>query len=207
LLLLAFEFTVAQRIAQRCDYSKLWLLLSFMTLKKKQFSDNEVPLFNNAVLYKRCKFWQMCMWLGNEKNYARFSLRKRNRDTAIDKAKKYYHELMAQQLAGKMYFSKTAKQDIEEYLKQREDVEAELIVKGRYRTIKTHSEHWLNYIGRNTMLKEMVRTDCENYLYSRTKAKRNLNVSHTTVDNEQGSINAIMAWSQRRNETISLCLN
>jgi hypothetical protein len=123
------------------------------------------------------------MWLGNEKKYARFSLRKRNRDTAIDKAKKYYHELMAQQLAGKMYFSKTAKQDIEEYLKQREDVEAELIVKGRYTTIKTHSEHWLNYIGRNTKLEEMVRTDCENYLHSRTKAKRNLNVSHTTVDN------------------------
>ncbi len=38
------------------------------------------------------------MWLGKEKKYARFSLRTRNRDTAIDKAKKKYHELMA--LAG-----------------------------------------------------------------------------------------------------------
>ena len=58
---------------------------------------------------------------------------------------------MAQQLSGKPYFSKTAKQGVEEYLKQRaKDVEAELIVKGRYGTIKTHLEHWLNYIGRDT---------------------------------------------------------
>ena len=51
-------------------------------------------------MYKRGEYWQMRMWLGKEKKYARFSLRTRNRDTAIDKAKKYYHELMAQQLAG-----------------------------------------------------------------------------------------------------------
>ena len=30
----------------------------------------------------------MRMWLAKEKKYGRFSLRKRNRDTAIDKAKK-----------------------------------------------------------------------------------------------------------------------
>jgi hypothetical protein len=35
-----------------------------MTLKKKQFSDDEIPLFDNAVLYKRGEFWQMRMWLG-----------------------------------------------------------------------------------------------------------------------------------------------
>lgn len=88
----------------------------------------------------------MRMWLGKEKKYARFSLRTRNRDTAIHKAKKYYHELMAQQLAGKTYFSKTTKQGVEEYLKQRAlDVEAELIVKGGYGTIKTHLEHWLEF--------------------------------------------------------------
>ena len=142
------------------------------------------------------------MWLGKEKKYARFSLRTRNRDTAIDKAKKYYHELMAQQLAGKTYFSKTTKQGVEEYLKQRAlDVEAELIVKGRYGTIKTHLEHWLDFIGRDTKLKELERTDCENYLHSRTKTKKKINVSQTTVANEQSTINAMLSWLYRRNET------
>ena len=59
----------------------------------------------------------MRMWLAKKKNYARFSLRTRNRDTAEAKAKKYYHELMAQQLAGKTYFSMTSKQGVEEYVK------------------------------------------------------------------------------------------
>jgi hypothetical protein len=34
-----------------------------MTLKKKQFSDDEIPLFDNAVMYKRGEFWQMRMCL------------------------------------------------------------------------------------------------------------------------------------------------
>jgi integrase len=153
-------------------------------------------------VYKRGEYWQMRMWLGKEKKYARFSLRTRNRDTAIDKAKKYYHELMAQQLSGKTYFSKTTKQGVEEYLKQRAlDVEAELIVKGRYGTIKTHLEHWLDFIGRDTKLKELERTDCENYLHSRTKTKKKINVSQTTVANEQSTINAMLSWLYRRNET------
>ncbi|MCX9597643.1 tyrosine-type recombinase/integrase [Vibrio cholerae] len=173
-----------------------------MPLKKHSFNDDEIPIYDEAVVYVRGEYWQMRMWLAKEKKYARFSLRTRNRDTAIDKAKKHYHELMAQQLAGKTYFSKTAKQGVEEYLKQRaKDVEAELIVKGRYGTIKTHLEHWLNYIGRDTKLKEMERTDCENYLHSRTKTKRSLNVSQTTVANEQSTINAMVAWLYRRNET------
>lgn len=173
-----------------------------MPLKKQSYADNEIPIYDEAVVYQRAEYWQMRMWLAKEKKYARFSLRTRNRDTAIDKAKKHYHELMAQQLAGKTYFSKTAKQGVEEYLKQREkDVEAELIVKGRYGTIKTHLEHWLNYIGRDTKLKEVGRTDCENYLHSRTKTKRSLNPSQTTVANEQSTINAMMAWLYKRNES------
>jgi len=173
-----------------------------MPLKKQTFNADEIEIYDEAVVYKRGEYWQMRMWLGKEKKYARFSLRTRNRDTAIDKAKKYYHELMAQQLAGKTYFSKTTKQGVEEYLKQRAlDVEAELIVKGRYGTIKTHLEHWLDFIGRDTKLKELERTDCENYLHSRTKTKKKINVSQTTVANEQSSINAMMAWLFKRNET------
>lgn len=173
-----------------------------MPLKKQTFAADEIEIYDEAVVYKRGEYWQMRMWLSKEKKYARFSLRTRNRDTAIDKAKKYYHELMAQQLAGKTYFSKTTKQGVEEYLKQRAlDVEAELIVKGRYGTIKTHLEHWLDFIGRDTKLKELERTDCENYLHSRTKTKKKINVSQTTVANEQSTINAMLSWLYRRNET------
>ena len=153
-----------------------------MALKKQIFSDKEIVIFDDAVIYVRGDYWQMRMWLSKEKKYARFSLKTRSESTAIDKAKDFYHELKAQEKSGKSYFSKTTKQAVEEYLQQRQkDVEAELIVKGRFGTIKTHLEHWLNFIGRDTKLKELERTDCENYLHSRTKTKNKpSNPSHKT---------------------------
>jgi hypothetical protein len=76
-----------------------------MPLKKQTFNADEIEIYDEAVVYKRGEYWQMRMWLGKEKKYARFSLRTRNRDTAIDKAKKYYHELMA--LAGQSNMATT----------------------------------------------------------------------------------------------------
>ena len=173
-----------------------------MPLKKQPLNDNEIPIYDEALIYQRGEYWQMRMWLAKEKKYARFSLRTRNRDTAEAKAKKHYHELMAQQLAGKTYFSMTAKQAVDEYLKQRtKDMEAGLIVKGRLGTIKTHLEHWLKFIGKDTKVKEMERTDCENYFHNRTKNKKKLPVSRTTVLNEQSSINAMMSWLHKRGES------
>ncbi len=87
-----------------------------MPLKKPSLKPNEIAIYDEALIYIRGEYWQMRMWLAKEKKYARFSLRTRNRDTAEAKAKKYYHELMAQQLAGKTYFSMTSKQGVEEYV-------------------------------------------------------------------------------------------
>lgn len=174
-----------------------------MPLKKHSFNDDEEPIFDEAVIYKRGEYWQMRMWLAKEGKYARFSLKTRNKSTAIDKAKLHYHELKAKELAGKTYFSITTKIGVERYLEQRElEVgQAAGIVAGRYRTIKTHLEHWLNFIGRDVKLKELERTDCENYFLERTKGKKNLAVSSTTIANEQATINAMMKWLYKRNET------
>jgi len=174
-----------------------------MPLKKHSFNDDEEAIFDEAVIYKRGEYWQMRMWLAKEGKYARFSLKTRNKSTAIDKAKLHYHELKAKELAGKTYFSITTKIGVERYLEQRElEVgQAAGIVAGRYRTIKTHLEHWLNYIGRDVKLKELERTDCENYFLERTKGKKKLAVSSTTIANEQATINAMMKWLYKRNET------
>ena len=88
-------------------------------MKKTTFSADEIPIYEEAVVLKRGDYWQMKMWLPQEKKYARFSLKTRNKDTAIDKAKQHYHDIKAQELAGKTYFSKTTKQGVEAYLTQR----------------------------------------------------------------------------------------
>ena len=175
-----------------------------MALKKAEFNDDEVPIFEEALVYKRGEYWQLRMWLAKEHKYARFSLKTRNRATAIDKAKLHYHELMAGQLQGKSYFSITTRMGVEMYLEHRKkDVTNGFIVSGRYNTIATHLKHWLTFIGKDIKLKELERTDCEDYFASRTKTKKKetIRISQTTVENEQSSVNAMMAWLYKHKET------
>ena len=173
-----------------------------MVLKKKTFSEDEIIVFDDAVIYKRGDYWQFRMWLAKERKYARFSLKTRNQSTAIDKAKLHYHELMANQLQGKSYFSLTTKDGVELFLKQRwKHCEAGQIVKGRYATIRTHLDHWLDFIKRDTKLRELERTDCEDYSIARTKTKKGISVSQSTVQNEQSTINSMMSWLFKRHET------
>lgn len=173
-----------------------------MGMKKRAFKDEEIAIYDDAVVYKRGEYWQFRMWLYKERKYVRISLKTTNRSTAIDKAKKQYHDLISQQMAGKRYFSLTTKQGVEMYVNERaKDVQARLIVEGRLGTIKTHLSNWLDVIGKEKKLKDLERTDCEQYFYERTKTKRKISISQTTVKNEQSTINAMMKWLYRQGET------
>jgi integrase len=93
---------------------------------------------------------------------------------------------------------------VEMYLEHRKkDVTNGYIVSGRYNTIATHLKHWLTFIGKDVKLKELERTDCEDYFASRTKKKNKetIRISQTTVENEQSSVNAMMAWLYKHKET------
>jgi hypothetical protein len=175
-----------------------------MTLKKQAYTDDEIAIFDNAIVYKRGEYWHFRMWLVGDGKYARKSLRTRSKSTAIDKGKECYLELYSNQKAGKKYFSLTTKEGVEKYLASRQnDVETGQIVKGRLGTIKTHLGHWLDFIGKDAKLKELERTDCEDYFHHRLKKSTNkkLPISQTTVANEQSTINAMLAWLFKRNET------
>jgi hypothetical protein len=80
---------------------------------------------------------------------------------------------------------------VEKYLSFRKwDVELRHIAKGRHTTITTHLLNFLSFIGKDTKLKELERTDCENYYYHRHKAT-NGNVKQVTVQNEQSTIEVV----------------
>ena len=142
-----------------------------MALKKQHFAEGEIAIFDEACIYKRGEYWQFRMWLPKENKYARKSLRTRSEATAIEKGKAAYLEIYANLQQGKSYFSITTKEGVEKYLSFRKrDVELGHIVSGRLSTIATHLQHFLSFIGKDTKLKELERTDCENYFYHRHKA-------------------------------------
>ena len=142
-----------------------------MALKKQHFAEGEIPIFDEACIYTRGEYWQVRVWLPKESKYARKNLRIRSEATAIKKVKAACLEIYANLQQGKTYFSITTKEGVEKYLSFRQrDVELGHIVKGRHTTIATHLQHFLSFIGKDTKLKELERTDCENYFYHRHKS-------------------------------------
>ena len=169
-----------------------------MALKKQNFTQEEIPIFDEAVVYRRGEYWQFRIWLNDERKYARKSLRTRSQATAIERGKEAYLEIYANLKAGKTYFSITTKEGVEKYIKNRaKDLQAGLIVKGRLSTITTHLQHWLDFIKKDTKLKELQRTDCEDYYFERSKNR----AKQATILNEQSTINACMRYLFKNNET------
>ena len=91
-----------------------------MALKKQHFAKGEIPIFDEACIYKRGEYWQFRMWLPKENKYARKSLRTRSEATAIEKGKAAYLEIYANLQQGKSYFSITTKEGVEKYLSFRQ---------------------------------------------------------------------------------------
>jgi integrase len=80
-------------------------------------------------------------------------------------------------------------------------VELKTITKGRHGTISTHLGHWLDYIKRDTKLKELERNAAEGYFAYRIKNAKH-GIAHTTLANEQGTINAMMAYLFRAKQSV-----
>jgi len=162
-----------------------------LALKKRHFAEGKIPIFDETYIYKRGEYWQFRGWSPKKNKYVRKSLCARSEPTAIEKGKAAYLEIYANLQQGKTYFSISKKEGVEKYLSFRQrDVELGHIVKGRHTTNATHLQHFLSYIGKDTKLKELEGTDCENCFYHPYKAT-NGNVKQVTVQNEQSTINAL----------------
>ena len=81
-----------------------------MALKKQNFAEGEIAIFDEACVYKRGEYWQFRMWLAKENKYARKSLRTRSETTAVERGKAAYLEIYANLQQGKTYFSITTKE-------------------------------------------------------------------------------------------------
>ena len=76
-----------------------------MALKKQHFAEGEIPIFDEACIYKRGEYWQFRMWLPKENKYARKSLRTRSEANALKEVKRLCKEFgfTAGMLKGALY--------------------------------------------------------------------------------------------------------
>jgi integrase len=175
-----------------------------MSLKKKTFSEDEILIYDEAVIYKRGDIWQFRYWLVKERRYVRLSLNTKNQVTAIETAKKHFVKIKSDTDSGKTYYSKTAKDGVLMYLEYRkghiDSRTTKSIVKGRYGTIRAHLEHWLDFIERDTKLKELDGDSCSDYAKSREKPSATKTTALSTIANEQSTINSMMKWLHKKGE-------
>ena len=163
-------------------------------------NDGRIWLFEKVLIEQRGEYWHFRMWLDGEGKYVRESLKTRDLETAKKRAEDRYIELRSDQKSGKRYFSITTEEGVNHYLADKQKlVELGTITKGRYGTISTHLGHWLDYIKHDTKLKELERNAAEGYFAYRIKHAKH-GVAHTTLANEQGTINAMQSFLFRKKE-------
>ena len=82
-----------------------------------------------------------------------------------------YFEIFANEQQGKTYFSLTVKEGVQQYLESRSgNVELGLIMRDRYVTIRSQLRHWLEFIGKDTKLKGVVKHRLINLSFSNCHA-------------------------------------
>ena len=74
-----------------------------MVLKKQEFKDDEIPIFDGACVYKSVNYWQCLMWLAKENKYARKSLCTLSETILVERGKAAYLEIYANHQQGKTY--------------------------------------------------------------------------------------------------------
>ena len=83
---------------------------------------------------------------------------------------------------------------------RKHDCEMGLIAASRYSTLKSHLKHWVAFIEKNTKVKDLKRKDCERY-YEWRHAQAEGDVKQKKVHSEQVTINGMVKWLYRQNET------
>lgn len=134
--------------------------------------------------------YQFRMWVGDEKQYVRRSLKTRHLETALALAQELFIEIRAAKQKGKTIFSPTVVEWTARYLKARaSDVAAGAITQGRWLTIRSQLQHLREYTNAETKTR-LSDLDSKSFMeYHVWRRKKAPKVKNVTIRNERATIN------------------
>ena len=186
-------------------------LLRFITIDMPKDEIN--ILGSKAVIFQNSfGVWQFRMWLADEDKYFRQSLRTKNREDAIHKAEDMYAELRYLKKQGKKIYSISIKQAVEMYLTYKKNFVgisgANSIVIGRWNTIRTHLNHFLDYVKKDAKVKDLglntlLSYEREGDEISYELFRKKNNAADDTIRNEVASINACIKYLYEHKEGLA----
>ena len=163
---------------------------SYKKLETVDVYDGDVQLFRTEP---SGKMWQFQMWISDEHKYYRKSTKKRNLEDAIVVAKEYYLDTQTKIRNKTPVFPHAAEKLADEFLDHvKKDVGHDLTA-GRLETIRTQLKHWLVFVGPDTKMSDIKKTQYDEYFTHRRKT--NPEVVNSTLIAERGTIRRIYKWA------------
>src|SRR5581483_288746 len=169
--------------------------------KKKSggFTFDEHAIFDGAVLIYRTRHsgdaWQFRMYVQAEQRYVRKSLKTRDKEEAANRARREFIAYQAKIQNGEKLFSVTAEELRRLFLEsqQKNRLDMGTIREGRFRNLKTHTKHYVDFVGRATKIQNIDRKFFRGYLVFRRKRKSDITLS--AVNNESVSIKQMYTFA------------
>ncbi len=140
--------------------------------------------------------WQFQMYVQSEQRYVRKSLKTRDKGIAAERAEAMFIEYRSKISRDEKIFSLSAKQLTEKYIAyETERHESGQIRFGRLSNIKTHTKHYLHFVGDSTKVQNFTGKEFRNYRGFRQKAKKDITM--TAVLNELMTIQKMYSFAQK----------
>ena len=166
--------------------------------RKKRISD-VLEIYDGSVrIFKTTNsgdVYQMSMYVKDEKRYVRKSLKTRDKEIAIQLAKKEFIFYEAKLQNGEKLFSLTAEELRDKYLKFIEQqVKENQISVGRQSNIKTFTKHYLDFVGKNSKIQNIDRKEFQKYRSFRQSEKEDIRMG--VVQNESITIKQMYKFAK-----------
>ena len=150
-------------------------------------------------IYQRTKnsgdVWQFRMYITDEKRYIVKSLQTRDKDIAIERAKRQYIEYKSKEMSGEKLFSISAEKLVALYLDYQEDrLNSKQVSVGRFQGIKTQLKHYLAFIGNTTRISNFKGKEFKRYRAFRMGVRGAKTL--TTVVNELLTFKHMYNWAK-----------
>lgn len=168
---------------------------------KSAFITEQQDIFDGAASVLRTHasgdVWQFRMWVTEERKYVRKTLKTRDLQTALARAKTLYLQLYSDVASGKKLFGISLGELVAQYIAWRQqDVEGGAITAGRLVTITSQLKHLKAYKGEATLVSELDRQSL--YDYAQGRRVFSAKVKDVTIRNEQVTINHMMRFAFRQ---------
>lgn len=160
----------------------------------RELYEGDVRIFRVA---QSGKVWQVYIWIREEQKALKKSLRTKNTELAIERAKEVYLDYQIKIRNKEPIFDRKAKELTDAFIEQQQKrYKQGSITKQFVGTLKARMNHYLKFVGENTKLTKINEYKFEDYRLFRKEAAPNVKLM--TLYGERGTIKSLYNFAKEK---------